>query len=138
MAKTRRAAKANNLTDRGGQAVDKAIGGHDVPGPSPNPATNLLLHDVLLRAGGRVLRNTLEKGLLSNRYGSQGAKKMVENRSVVQAMASYAVARLATRSVPGAILVGGGLLAKTLFDRAGSRRQAQREGDESLHKMAED
>lgn len=28
-----------------------------------------------------------------------------------------ALVRIATRSVPGAILVGGGLLAKTLYDR---------------------
>lgn len=131
-------AKADNLTDNIGRAVDQAAGGSEVPGPSPNPATNLLIHDVLLRAGGRVMRNALEKGLLANRYGSQGAKRMVENRSAVQAIASYAVARLATRSVPGAIVVGGGLLAKTLYDRGGSRRRAQREGDDSLHEMAED
>lgn len=130
--------KAKSVSDRVGSAVDKAVGGHDVPGPSPNPATNLLIHDVLLRAGGRVLRNALEKGLLSNRYGSNRAKRMVENRSMVAAVASYAVARLATRSLPGAVIVGGGLLAKTLFDRGRSRRRAQREGDEDLRKMAED
>jgi hypothetical protein len=110
---------------------------HDVPGPSPNPATNLIIHDVALRAGGRLMRHALEKGLLRNRYG-RSAKDMIENRSLVQALASYAVARMATRSLPGAVIVGGGLLAKTLFDRGRSRRKNRRDGDKALHKMAED
>ena len=63
---------------------------------------------------------------------------MIENRSLVQALASYAVARMATRSLPGAVIVGGGLLAKTLFDRGRSRRKNRRDGDKALHKMAED
>jgi hypothetical protein len=42
------------------------------------------------------------------------------------------VARVATRSVPGALLVGGGLLAKTLYDRSISRRKARRRGDKTL------
>ena len=137
------AAKAKHATDTIGRKADSAITsatGDDtsVPGPSPNPATNLIIHDVALRAGGRLLRLGLEKGLLSNRYGGKAAKEMVENRSVVQALASYAVARVATRSIPGAVIVGGGLLAKTLFDRGRGRRQAQREGDASLRETAEE
>jgi hypothetical protein len=38
--------------------------------------------------------------------------------------------------VPGALLVGGGLLAKTLFDRSISRRKARRRGDKQLAKQA--
>jgi hypothetical protein len=36
-----------------------------------------------------------------------------------------ALVRIATRSVPGAIIVGGGMLAKTLHDRRKARRAAQ-------------
>lgn len=108
----------------------------EVAGPSPNPATNLLIHDILLRSGGRVLRLGLEKGLLRNRYGKSTAREIVENRSMVQTLASYAVARVATRSVPGAIVVGGGILAKALLDRRQSRRTAKREGDRKLREKA--
>ncbi|WP_234024866.1 hypothetical protein [Tsuneonella amylolytica] len=131
------------ISSKGSRAVDRAItkaSGNDtgVPGPSPNPATNLIIHDVLLRAGGRLMRTTLEKGLLANRYGKHSAQKMVDNRSVKQALAGYAVSRFATRSVPGAILVSGGLLAKTLFDRSQSRRSAKRAGDKALRKTEVD
>jgi hypothetical protein len=108
----------------------------EVAGLSPNPATNLLIHDILLRSGGRVLRLGLEKGLLRNRYGKSTAKEIVENRSIMQTLASYAVARVATRSVPGAIVVGGGILAKALLDRRQSRRAAKREGDRKLREKA--
>lgn len=138
MAKDRPLIRAS---DKLARAIDKAGGkvtpdGRDVAGPSPNPATNLLIHDILLRSGGRLLRLGLEKGLLRNRYGKSAAKEMVENRSMGQMLASYAVARLATRSVPGAIVVGGGLLAKTLLDRRHSRRTARRKGDKALREQA--
>ncbi|MGN3973701.1 hypothetical protein [Tsuneonella sp. SYSU-LHT278] len=125
------------IATKGGRAVDKAItkvtgNDREVMGPSPNPATNLIIHDILLRAGGRLMRTTLEKGLLANRYGKQSAKKMVDNRSVTMALASYAVSRFATRSIPGALIVGTGLAAKTLYDRKQSRRKARRAGDKAL------
>lgn len=113
-----------------------ASSGREVAGPTPNPATNLLIHDILLRSGGRMLRLGLEKGLLRNRYGKSTAKEIVDNRTIVETLASYAVARVATRSVPGAIVVGGGILAKVLLDRRQSRRAAQREGDRKLREKA--
>ncbi|WP_338446268.1 hypothetical protein V5F89_00240 [Pelagerythrobacter marensis] len=135
--------RGKHATDRLGAAVDAAgdklhSENRDVAGPSPNPATNLLIHDVLLRSGGRLLRIGLEKGLLSNRYGGSTAKRMVENRSMVQNLATFAIARLATRSIPGAVLVGGGLLAKTLLDRRQSRRAARRKGDKALREQTKE
>ncbi|MEC9065919.1 MAG: hypothetical protein VX569_01400 [Pseudomonadota bacterium] len=132
-----------HATDRLGAAIDAAgdrmnPGNREVAGPSPNPATNLLIHDVLLRSGGRLLRLGLEKGLLSNRYGGSQAKQMVENRTMVQTLATFAIARLATRSIPGAIVVGGGLVAKTLLDRRQSRRGARRKGDRALREQAKE
>jgi hypothetical protein len=35
-----------------------------------------------------------------------------------------AATRIATRSIPGALLVGGALLAKTLYDRRKAKREA--------------
>ncbi len=40
-------------------------------------------------------------------------------------MIGAALVRIATRSVPGAIIVGGGMLAKTLHDRRKARRAAE-------------
>ena len=37
--------------------------------------------------------------------------------SITRALVGTALTRIATRSVPGAILVGGGILAKALYDR---------------------
>ena len=89
----------------------------DVPGISPNPATNLLLTDLVLRTGGRVMRHAVERTLLGTKYSKGKAENIVKGRSMAQTLIGTTLARIATRSVPGAILVGGGVLAKTLYDR---------------------
>jgi hypothetical protein len=91
-----------------------------------------------MRASGRLVRHTVEKGLLRGRYGGQAAKAIVENRTITQTLVSGLLARYATRSLPGAILIGGGLVVKTLYDRGRSKRLAKRSGDKTLKKMAED
>lgn len=130
---------AGRATDAASKAVAKATGNSgNVLGPSTNPATNLIIQDIALRAGGRLVRHTLEKGMLRGRYGGTGAKAIVENRSLLQTMLGSMLARYATRSVPGAVLIGGGLIAKTLYDRGRSKRLSRRAGDRALKKMAED
>ena len=109
-----------------------------LPGPSTNPATNLIIADIAMRGIGRLVRNSLHKGVLRTRYSRDKAKDIVENRSAVQTLAIYGITKVATRSVPGALLVGSGLLVKTLFDRGLSRREAKRRGDKQLDKMAEE
>jgi hypothetical protein len=86
-------------------------------GPSPSPATNLLLADLALRGGGQLLRRAVEYGLLGKAYSPDKAKSLIKGRSMAQTLIGTAIARIATRSVPGALIVGGGLLAKTLYDR---------------------
>ena len=133
-------AKPNHLTDRVSDAIagakDDAAGKNTIPGPSPNPSTNIIIHDILLRSAGRLTRQTLEKALLGRQYGSKFAKDVVENRSLVQTLAAYGVTKVATKSVPGALLVGAGLFAKTLFDRSQSRRQSRRSGEKALRKQS--
>jgi len=85
--------------------------------PSPNPMTNVIITDIALRGGGRLIRNALEKGLLGAKFEPEKAKKLVSGRGMASTLVATAIARVATRSVPGALLVGGGLLAKTLYDR---------------------
>jgi len=89
----------------------------DAPPPSPNPMTNLVIADIALRGGGRLLRHVVERNLLKTKYPKDTARSLIKGRGMAQALIGTAVARIATRSVPGAILVGGGLLAKALYDR---------------------
>ena len=130
----------NHLTDKvsdGIARVEREFSDKNtVPGPSTNPSTNLIIHDIILRSAGRLTRQTLEKALLGRQYGSQFAKEVVENRSLVQTLAAYGVTKVATKSVPGALLVGGGLLLKTIFDRSTSRRQSRRKGEKALRKQS--
>lgn len=108
-----------------------------VPPPSPNPMTNLVLTDILLRTGGQFMRHAVERTLLRTQYDAKKAKQIVKGRSMAQTMISTALARMATRSVPGAILVGGGLLAKTLYDRKQGARTAKAKGEKAIREQVE-
>ena len=105
-------------------------------GPSPDPMTNLIIADVALRGGGRLLRHVVERSLLGVKYTPDQARDIVKGRSMTQALVGTAVARIATRSVPGALLVGGGLIAKALYDRRQKRSQAKAEGDAAVEEQA--
>lgn len=140
MARTKK--KANHLTDvASDKLADTAedIRGprKDVPGLSSNPATNLVINDILLRSVGRLSRMTVEKAVLGRKYGSQFAKDAVENRSILHTLAAYGVTKVATKSVPGALAVGTGLALKVLFDRSQSRRKSRRSGEKTLRKQAD-
>lgn len=108
-----------------------------IPGLSPNPMTNLIVTDIALRGAGRIARHIAEKTLLRTRYSKEAADKVVEGRSMVQTLASVAVARIATRSVPGALIVGAGILGKTLYDHAKGRREARIEGRKQIRDQME-
>ena len=73
-------------------------------------ADNRLLARIARQNGGRLL-NTAIDTLLPVKAGTADKKTLVGG--VVGAVA----VRVATRSVPGAIVVGGALIAKRLYDR---------------------
>lgn len=108
-----------------------------IPGPSTNPSTNLLIASVAMRGASILLRRGAERGLLRARFDAEKAKDIVQGRSFAGSMLTTAAARLATRSVPGFLVVTGGLLAKTIFDRSLKRRDAARKGDKALLEQAE-
>lgn len=110
----------------------------NVPGISTDPATNLIMADIAMRTGSYILRNVVEKSILKRRYGKEDARQIMENRSFKQTAASVIVSKIATRSMPGAILVGSGLVVKALFDRSQKRRQAKRAGDRKLLESPQD
>lgn len=103
---------------------------------SPNPMTNLIIADLALRGGGQLLRHAVERTVLGTAYGKDKAKDIVKGRSMVQTLVGTALARIATRSVPGAILVGGGMLAKALYDRRQGTR-AKAEGKAQVNAQAD-
>ena len=107
-------------------------------GPSTNPATNLLIADLVVRGVTRITRNTLHKSVLRTGYTAEKAQKLVEDHTIVSTLALYGLAKFATRSVPGAVLVGGGLLAKTLYDRGKSRRVTKPAGAAAKQAIAQE
>lgn len=108
-----------------------------VPGPSPNAATNLMIAEIAVASAGRIARRSMEKGLLKAKFEREQAVAIVEGRGMAHTMITAAIARVATRSLPGALLVGGGLFAKVVFDRSLSRRKSRRRGDEEIERRAE-
>lgn len=106
------------------------------PSPSPNPMTNLIIADLALRGGGQLLRHAVERTLLGAKYSKADAKNLVKGRTMAQSLIGTALVRVAMRSVPGAIVVGGSLLAKTLYDRSRGKAAAS-EGRKAIAKQAE-
>ncbi len=81
---------------------------------------NKVLADIILRGGQRLLRLVIDQTLLK---ASELPEPVVKKRgSVTGKIAGAAATRIATKSVPGAIIVGGGLLAKTLYERNKARK----------------
>jgi len=109
----------------------------EVPGPSSNPATNLLIMDIAIRGASLLAARGIETAALRLRYHRDRAGDIVEGRSMIATLAATGAARVATRSVPGLLLVTGGLLAKTLLDRSLRPREARRSGDRRLAAQAE-
>ena len=93
--------------------------------PSPDPVTNLVIADIVLRGAGSLLRQRLEKGLITGQLEADKAKRLVEGRGMVSSLALWGASRLATRSPVGLAVVAGGLAAKVLYDR-GRRIEARR------------
>jgi hypothetical protein len=125
--------KRSKTADHAKEAADAAA---NAAAPSPNPATNLLLADIALRGGGTLLKRAIQVGLLGATATTKGkAKDIVKGRSLGQSLVGTMIARVATRSVPGALIVGGGLLAKTLYDRRHAA-DAARKGDDKLDQLA--
>jgi hypothetical protein len=134
---TRVKAGAAKVEETAKGAADKAQATiKDAKGPSPNPMTNLIIADIALRGGGRLLRYVVERTLLGVKRPPEKAGKIVKRRGMTQTLVGTAVARVATRSVPGALLVGGGLLAKTLYDRSRKRGEAKAKGTKEVEDLA--
>ena len=89
-------------------------------------AKNALLADIVMRMGTSVLREGVETTFLRGKYGKDAAKALVQERKLGWTLASLAIAKIGSKSIPGAALVGSGLVIKALLDRSKARQAARR------------
>ncbi len=95
-------------------------------GPSTNPATNLLIADVVLRGASSLFRKRVEKGMVKTSPDEAEARDILDGRGIMTTLALYGVSKLATRSPVGLGLVAGGLVLKTLYDRGKSVEKSKK------------
>ncbi|WP_298192371.1 hypothetical protein [Novosphingobium sp.] len=101
--------------------------------PDPvGPVTRAILAGVAMRTGSTLLKRSVDRGILgaapealkaaARAAGAKAAKAAKPKKSSLGArLLTAAATRIATRSVPGAIIVGGAMLAKTLHERRKNR-----------------
>lgn len=80
-------------------------------------ADNRLLAEIARKGGGKLLGAAIDKVLpVAGAVVGDGTAPKAK-KSLLGGIAGAMAVRIATRSVPGAILVGGSLLAKRLYER---------------------
>jgi hypothetical protein len=110
-------------------------------GKSPNPpedpaekdaakrATTALIVDIALREGSLLARRAVHHKLAGGDF-TDVKNAALPRASFPKRVAAATLARLAARSLPGTLLVAGGLVAKALFDRRRSRGKGVEEAGE--------
>lgn len=87
-----------------------------------------LLASIVRKGGGKLLGLGLARVFPPS--APVLAKAAEPKRSLTKAAAGAVLTRIATRSVPGAIVVGGAVLARTLYNRRRQRRGTRgKDGD---------
>ena len=95
--------------------------------PSPNPATNLLIADIVVRGASTLFRKSVEKRVAKASYhDKERAKSLLDGRTALTTLGLYSASKLATRSPLGLGIVAGGLVLKTLYDRGKLRQRRRR------------
>jgi hypothetical protein len=82
-----------------------------------------LLGRIVRQNGGRLLDGAVERIVPAGSSAKPGLAGKI---------AGAALIRIATRSVPGAIVVTGGLIAKAVHDRRKAKRSADRQGGDTV------
>ena len=83
-------------------------------------ADNRLLSKIARTNGGKLLDAAIDTLLPVD------AAKSTAKKTLLGGVVGAVAARVATRSVPGAIVVGGAVLAKRLYDRRHAARVASK------------
>ena len=89
------------------------------------PIVTLIAADLALRTGDRLVRRGIERGLLNGKAAK--TSRVIRGRTLKETVIGTVLAEVARRSVPGAIIVGGGLVAKALRDRRRARKVADQD-----------
>lgn len=91
-------------------------------------AGNRILAGIVRRGGDKLLNNALARVLPDEpvKTGKRG--------NLLTGIAGAVAMRVATRSVPGAIVVGSGLIAKKLYDRRKAAKAGRAAPDAKLAK----
>ena len=87
-------------------------------------ANNKLLAEIARKGGGRLLNAAIDKVLPVAAVAETGDASP-RKRSLLGGIAGAMAVRIASRSVPGAIVIGGSLLAKRLYDRRHARDEGK-------------
>jgi hypothetical protein len=93
-------------------------------------ADNKVLADIVRKGGGKLLNAAVDT-LLPGDAEKPAAKK---RKSLLGGLAGAAAVRVATRSVPGAIVVGGAMLAKRLYDKRHSGKNGAKDAGKAAPK----
>ncbi|KPP84858.1 hypothetical protein [Erythrobacter sp. HL-111] len=94
--------------------------------PSPDPNTNLMIADIVLRGASVLLRRKLRDRMLLEEYDPDQATKFKDGKGLIRTVGLFGASRLAAGSLPGLAAVAGGLFAKTLYDRGKARELRRR------------
>lgn len=104
---------------------------------SVGSVTRSILAGIIMRTGSTLLKRGVDRGILGAApevlksaakaagvaaAGAAATKAPKAKRGIGTRLLTAAATRIATRSVPGAIVVGGALLAKTLHERRKNRK----------------
>ena len=113
------------------RSTQKTAKANAAPQPAESgPATvvaEVILADIAMRAAETVLRRGVDRALPGSVAGAKGGAKIGGGigrgigGGIAARVIKFAALRIATRSVPGAIAVGGALVAKSLYDRRRAR-----------------
>ncbi len=87
-------------------------------------------------------RKAAEKLFVGSSLGKALAEEAAQNTALTNSLITFGITKIGTRSVPGAVLVGTGLVLKSLYDRSEKRRKqgpyAQRKLDRQAAKKGQD
>ncbi|HZF46209.1 MAG TPA: hypothetical protein VEZ26_07735 [Sphingomonadaceae bacterium] len=89
------------------------------------------LAGLALRHGAKLARRTIDKRLSIGGISAGDVDSAFTARGLVGTIALTAATRLATRSVPGALVVGGGLVAKALYERRKRKREEAQQAEQA-------
>jgi hypothetical protein len=92
-------------------------------------ADNKVLADIVRKGGGKLLNAAVDTLLPVDTE-----KPAVRKKTLLAGLAGAAAVRVATRSVPGAIVVGGAMLAKRLYDKRHSGKNGAKEAGKAARK----